>query len=569
MIKTYIAFISITITALLTFNACGGTDRYDRHSNGVIGDNPADGQIGGGVVSDNPDPFKPIVNPSDPVIGAPDANQSDANTTTEVKTINGTYSINISPEFDSITSGQTQNLHYEITNFFTKKAADNSVVKYMKFELDERYAEFFDPKGNHGDTIEFNDGSATGDLAIKSSSLSGQVLINFNAVIDNTDVNLTKSFPITIEKNKSSSMAIVPIASRYENGLFIDKFLIHVVDSYGNKAKDGTKIYTGVINNPKLYSKAYNGGTSDIGGVATAVDDQTLPRNRSNDVAKVDYNFNYTTSKYVDDNNESVTVFSVTPIQTVSYSYKNNQGTLNKSTGSFTLPANSIDTNNNNISELDTLIVLANKKEHKPYNLGGWDIASIDSSNTLSLYDLDKGSDVTNVNYVIGDEYRYDRCNETIMNAAASTFTSTEVKDGVAYAELRYVPAMVGKNVFIYANSKLDDQRIGVSRKVLLTGTGLKTGSFSCKNEAKKGSGYLASCTERFRMIQKDSGVIARDVYVAQPTTSGESNYRLATISRTDCAGWATVSIYGVPPEKTASVSFGDFISDELILDQK
>jgi hypothetical protein len=574
MKKRMIALSGIAIATLLTFNACDSTSRYDDEAgSGIV--NPDDGTTSGGTVTTNPEPFKPNLPENGGSIAQPvDNNNSDTNQTEDTyKTINGVYSITITPEYDSITSGQTQNVHYEVTNFFTKKPADDRAITYMNFEIDKRYAEFFDVAGNHGNVIEFGKGKAsaksTGDIALKSNSKSGQLLVNFNAVIDGTDVNLTKSFPIVVEKNKSSSMAIVPIGTTYKEGLFTQKFVIHVVDSYGNKAKDGTRVSTGVINNPKLYSRAYVGGTSEEAGVSVAVDSQTLPTNRYGDNAKVDYNPSYTTSVDVDDNNESVTVFSYTPNRTVSYRLKDDRGSLNKKSGTFSLPANSIDVNKDIISSLDTLIVLANKEQHKPYNLGGWDISSVNGGSDISLYDLDAGSDISNVSYVVGDEYRYDRCNETIMNAAASTFTSTEVKDGVAYAELRYVPAMVGKNVFIYANSKLDDKRIGISRKIILVGEGLEENTFSCKNEAKKGSGVLVNCTERFRMIQKSSGKIARDVYVSQPTTTGVSNYQKATISRTDCNGWATVSVYGVPPEKTATVSFGSFISDELIVEQK
>ena len=550
--KKTILLSSIAIVTILGISACDSTNKYNRHGvETTIGGNPG-GTPTNGVVTDNPAPFKPIDNPVG-TITPPDTNgttTSDSNNSATIKTILGTYSVKITPEYDSITAGQTQNIHYEITNFFTKKPADDSVVNYIKFEIDKKHAEFFDPQGRHGDTIEFKNAKATGDIAIKSTNLSGQVPINFNAVIDNTDINLTQSLPVVIEKNKSSSMAIVPIGTTYADGLFTEKFVIHVVDSYGNKAQDGTRISTGVINNPKLYSRAYDGGKSEINGLPEAVDDQTLPRNRYQSVSKIDYNPN-------------------TYQRTVSYTLKNDKGTLHKEDGTFTLNTSGLSTTKDKISNLDTLIVLANESEHKPYNLGGWDIKSVDSDSKLTLYDLDLGSAVSDVNYVIGDEYRYDRCNETIMNAAASTFTSTEVKDGVAYAELRYVPAMVGKNVFIYANSNLDGNRIGISRKLLLAGTGLEESTFTCKNESED-ENSTTSCTERFQMIQSDSGKIARDVYIAQPVASGIANYTAATASRTDCNGWTTVTIYGVPGKKSSSVKIGGkILSDELIVNKK
>lgn len=545
--------------------------KYDRHDVVVIQDDTTIGDDDGGTVVTSPEPFIPIT----PDTGGSIAQPTDENQTEEqYKTINGLYSIKITPEFDSITSGQTQNVHYAITNFFTKEPADDRAITYMNLEIDKRYAEFFDEKGNHGNVIEFGKGQATakstGDVALKSNSKSGQLLVNFNAVIDGTDINLTKSLPIVIEKNKSSSMAIVPIDTSYANGLFTEKFVIHVVDSYGNKAKDGTRISTGVVNNPKLYSKAYDRGTREVSGVAIAVTDPILPTTRGGKVSKKDYYLNEAlidTGKRDDDNN-TIYTYSYTSTKTVDYNLKNDKGTLNKNTGEFTLPAH---LSTSVISPLDTLIVLANEDQHKPYNLGGWDISGIADDKKLSLYDLDLGDegDISGVSYVIGDEYRYDRCNETLMNAASSTFTSTEVKDGVAYAELRYTPAMVGKNIFIYANSKLDEKQIGISRKVILTGTGLATASFSCKNEDAKGSTRLATCSKQFRMIQQSSGKVARDVYISQPTSSGDANYYTATATRTDCAGWTTITIYGVPATKTATVTFGDFISNELIVNKR
>ncbi len=546
MMKKTIILSSIAIATILGISACDSNYENNRHGDeSIIGSKPGSAPSTG-VVTDNPLPFQPIDTPTG-TITPPDSNNTDSNNSATIKTILGTYSVKITPEYNAITAGQTQNIHYEITNFFTKKPADDSVVKYIKFEIDKKHAEFFDPQGRHGDTIEFNSAKATGDIAIKSTNLSGQVLVNFNAVIDNTDINLTQSLPVVIEKNRSSSMAIVPISTTYADGLFTEKFVIHVVDSYGNKAKDGTRISTGVINNPKLYSRAYDGGTSEIDGI---VDDQTLPTNRYDFVSKIDYN-------------------PATYARSVSYSLKNDHGSLNKHNGTFILDEGGLSTTKDKITNLDTLIVLANENEHKPYNLGGWDIKSVDSDSKITLYDLDMGDTVSGVNYVIGDEYRYDQCNETIMNAASSTFTSTEVKDGVAYAELRYVPAMVGKNVFIYANSNLDGNRIGISRKVLLAGTGLAETTFTCKNESEDENSTVF-CTERFQILQNDSGKLARNVYIAQPVSTGVTNYTVATASRTDCDGWTTVTIYGVPGKKSSTVKIGGTIlSDELIVNKK
>jgi len=491
-----------------------------------------------GEISQNPQPFKPLEpTPHAPVfsdvdyngnnsssnlndnLSAPgtDANGSSAvNSSTDLnssksidvyKTINGTYSISITAQKDTMQSGDRQNIHYEIKNFFTKKPADDRAVKNLRFEIDKKYAEFFDDHGNHGNVIEFGKGSAgapaVGDIAIKTNSFSGQARVNIIADIDGSQIKLTKTLPITIEKNKSSSMAIVPYTTSYKDGLYTTKFVIHVVDSYGNKAKDGTKIQTGVINNPKLYSRAYD--------VVTDL-----------------------------------------------------KGNLQRSNHTFTtnvkIPSS--------VDSQDTLIILANKEQNRPENLGGWDISGV-GEKSLTLYDLEGSNDAKNVSFVIGNEYRYDECQHTIMNAAASTFTSSDVKDGLAFAELRYTPAMVGKNIFIYANSKIDGKRIGISRKVLFTGTGIEEGSFSCKNEYDKDSNQTVSCSQYFLLIQKDSKKIARKVSL-QIQPSKVINYGSAYIEQSNCAGWAKVTINDVKAGETATVTFGgDVMLDETIINQK
>ena len=385
-------------------------------------------------------------------------------------------------------------------------------------------------------------------------------------------------------------MALVPIGTTYADGLFTEKFVIHVVDSYGNKAKDGTRISTGVINNPKLYSNAYNGAMKAIANksilpanevptfTTTAIDDQTLP---SNDMGILRHGI----SKYfqeiqtpvvdenntlvLDENNQTQYITSYAPKYYKSLfdvTYKNDVGSLNNTAGTFSIsPVKAEDIITSDISSLDTLIVLANKRNHKPENLGGWDIERVIDDKTLKLVNLDhKDVDLNGVTYVIGDEYRYIEKGQTIANGAVSTFKTTEVKDGLAYAELRYTPELVGHNVFIYANTRLEGKRIGISRNILLHGTGLTKQTLNCTNE----KGLKPDCSMAVRIIQNGSGVGAYRVNIATPQPVGEPVYRYATATRTDNTGWTTVSIYGIDENKTATVEFGDLIFDEYIINE-
>ena len=586
------------LAALLLF---GGCDTALRDLDSRFQEQPGDG-IGSGTIDTTPDQNETQMLP--PAAGTI---TEDENTTVGDIKVDAKNAYRVSVRFSDnynekgyFTRGEIGQIHFDITNLYTGEPANTDKIDEIVLEAQEtienngtktgKYFNFITYSGEEGpryvipkDAIKPSD-----NVAIKTGELSGTTNLIFKATVklkDDKRSTYRLVVPMVIEKNKSASMAIVPIGTRYENGLFIEKFVIHVVDSYGNKAKDGTHIYTGVVNNPKLYSNAYNGATFAIPDknpidyndtqtwtASRQIDDKTLPTNHWGDVSVSDYNKFYirTVTQTLDENNNTVTHTSYTPSyyrEIILNAFKSDTGTLDKNAKTFTLHTQNAQDNliNVGIEDTDTLVILANRKEHRPENLGGWDIKSIDSADTLSLVSYNFGNDVSDVSFVIGDEYRYDECRQTLMNAAASSFESTDVKDGLAYAELRYVPNMVGKTVFIYANTLLDDKRIGISRKVTLTGTGLGAQTLTCTND----KGTKPDCSMRFRMLQNDSGAIARKVYIAQPTNAGEPVYRYATASRTDCSGWTTVSIYGIDENKTASVKFGDFISDELILNQK
>lgn len=466
-----------------------------------------------------------------------DINASDDNTTEgEQQESKIAYDINVSfsdnyTQKGYFTRGEVGNLSYTIINKYDNGLVNKSEIASITLRAEAgeegKYFNFINFDGTKATTMVIDHNIEAADyVVLQANDLSGATNIIIDvAFTDAGKAHIIHKIPIVIEKNKSASMAIVPIDTRYENGLFVHKFVIHVVDSYGNKAKDGTHIYTGVINNPKLYSNALRDGV--------IITDNVL--------YDIMHNNNYTY-------------------------FKDDKGTLDRENQQFTLPANSIDTTKDTITNLDTLIVLANKEQHKPYNLGGWDIRSVDSSDTISLVSLDQGENISNVSYVIGDEYRYDACAKTLMNAAASSFESTEVKDGIAFAELRYVPAMVGKTIFIYATSDLDNKRIGISRKVTLKGLGVSEGSLSCDYKITGDH-----CAIRYKMLLNGpDDTPAQNIYLEQPKIGGDYVYNYATASKTDCDGWTTINIYGIDENKTATVTFGGKgIYDELIVNQK
>ncbi len=505
---------------LFLFLGCSEVERVDDEVSG-ISKFKDDNQTSFILPSDN---IGGDINDTSSGVTIVDSNNSDTNSTSGVITIDAKNAYKISIKFSDAynekgyySRGEIGELFFDIINIYTNEPVNTDIIENIILEMEEKnsdvngtYLEFITYTGEQGPiySIPQKDVKSSDSVALKVKNISGTTNIILSVKIKDFNDRFILKVPIVIEKNRSSSMAIVPIGSRYEDGLFIDKFVIHVVDSYGNRAIDGTSISTGVINNPKLYSNAYNSALN---------------------------------------------------------SFYDDRATFDKDNSILSLPANSIDTNKDTITSLDTLIILANKDQYKPENLGGWDLKSINSDKEISLISLDKGAKVENVSYAIGNEYRYDECSQTIMNAAASTFESTDVKDGIAYAELRYVPAMVGKSIFIYANSRLGDKHLGVSRRVTLNGLGIVPQTMSCTNE----NGLRSTCAMGYKMILNSANSVAQNVYIEQPKMAGEPVYINATASKIDCNGWTTITIYGIDINKTATVSFGDFISDELIINQK
>ncbi len=458
-------------------------------------------------------------------------------------------------------------ISFKITDTVTNASADLSLIDSITLATETapdangilvgKYLDFVSYDGSESSMFTLSSSAikAQNSVAFKTKDLAQTANITISVRLK-ANVNATNSIsevtvPIIIKESSISNMSIIPIGSRYENGLFIDKFLIHAVDNNGNKASDGTKFTTGTINNVKLYSNAYNGYRRNYADVTDPnfpdpfVDnDQILPKDENERVVTTSYAKSLTDGYFQD-----IVILK-----------KNDKATINRTNSLLHLSggdASVLDTG-------DTLILLANKDENKAENMGAWSIGNILSTNTLQVEDiLPSNESISNLSYVIGDKFRFDECTGTTMNTAISTLSSSEIVDGIAYAELRYEPSMVGKNLFIYANSRVDGKHIGTSRKILLKGTGVKTQSVSCSNMDES----TPECSVDVRMIQNDSGKIVQEGYISNPLIIGNSAYK-ATLSRTNCNGVATLKMYGIKPNQSATVNVGEFISNEIILNK-
>lgn len=172
---------------------------------------------------------------------------------------------------------------------------------------------------------------------------------------------LTSYLPIGIITNSSSTITIIPnyandSKKKYNSdlGLYIDTFTIHVVDQYGNKAKDGTKVHIGIVNN---------------------------------------------LTKNADGSNEPLYA-SALPL---SHGRSTNMGTLTKTEDNKTHFSTS--SNLDNVRADNTIVILSNADHNNPLHLGGWGVKE-GNETTLDIwndYKIDASS-ATGLSYAIGND---------------------------------------------------------------------------------------------------------------------------------------------------------------------
>lgn len=168
--------------------------------------------------------------------------------------------------------------------------------------------------------------------------------------------------------------------------------------------------------------------------------------------------------------------------------YADENGSIGIDNGKSEFNVTNINLDNKGVEELDTLIVLAGDNRLDENYLGGWLIDDIVDSDTISFKETYSGDSTNNLTFAIGNEKRYDRCDESVrVIDFDSTDGTYEIDDkGIAYITAKYDPFLVGHTVFFYANA-VDNQRVGTSLKTILFGTGIDyPGEISCSAEEDK-----------------------------------------------------------------------------------
>lgn len=516
----------ILVTAFLLISGCGEAQR-DLDLNTHI-----DKSKNQPIISQNPE--QNITKPSiEPITPTPINDNNETNSTIKVDATNA-YKLSMTLSKSQFQQYEIGILHYDLRELYTDDLLNSNIIKSITFHSDDtRYCKFVDFTGKESNELTLNSEKFAilpqNDIRIKMNDHSGTTEILVTAIVtlpDGSERTLYNTIPVVVIKNKTASITVNPFGTKFiksgENkGLYVEDYVFHVVDQYGNKAKDGTYVQIGVVNDPKLYT---------LGS--------------SNNVVL------------------------------------NKTGTLTKER-TFTidnLPANVALNKNTDIDNEDNLVILPNLKHNDPTYLGGWDIENITSKDSMTLVDNYTGNpkekdiygvddnitigDISGLTFVIGDEDRYNPCSHTLANAAFYFPEGAKVKDGLVYAQLRYQPYMVGKSVFVYANAVVDGERIGISREMHLAGEGLKPITASCKND---GNVTLPSCSVYVIMTQNGSEQLSRwvqpGIIVDDPSTFGT-----VTASNTRCGGGSLVTFTDIAPGKTASASIGDLIEWENII---
>ena len=334
-----------------------------------------------------------------------------------------------------------------------------------------------------------------------TGKIAGLDILDINASIFDGEKNTTisKKVPITISSGPAHSISIIYLNSTYneDRGLYEDSYTIHAVDKFGNPAKKGTRIYAGVVNG--------------------------LDKNSSND-----------TYIYGDANG---IIYNNLDLNETDFNISN----------TFAL---------DNVQDSDTLVVLANEDRVDSRYLGGWNIKDI-NNNQLILQSIYSGKKTDKLTFVIGNEKRYNKYDYSIaladVDSADKSYTIDE--NGTATLKLRYGPYLVGKNVFIYANSQ-SDQRVGIAIQRLLSGTGIKSTTYTCS-----GGSSGKTCDVKLSITMNDRDEPVRYITVGGFVYDGCS---LVSIDRTNTYRDGVVELHvNAPANKSCDVTWDHSIISE------
>jgi hypothetical protein len=390
-----------------------------------------------------------------------------------------------------------------IVNIVESKNSENEILDNNVHEVNvtSLVNGFISFKGDGSEAYEYNS-TASKSITVYSAKTSGIDILRVSAYIfdGEKNVTITKDFPLTISSGPISSMSIVYSKTTYDGVFFNDEYTVHAVDKFGNPANAGSKIYMGVVN-----------------GLRVDKDDDELFVEKN---GTIDY-----------DSSNDITEFNLT----------------------------NTDSDFSNVEEGDNVVILAEANRLDSKYLGGWVIGTKVDDKTLNFESKYFGDTTEKLTFVVGNENRYDGCEKTVkvadFDSADKTYTTDD--NGNAKLTLRYDPYLIGKDVYIYANS-YSDKRVGTALRKKLWGTGIPVPASLTCTAPDSGS---KTCTFDFVLTPSDSPKVLQDVRIGGFKLSGECTVK-STDLLTECDGVVSITV-DTPAKKSCTVQWNGSIQYE------
>ena len=349
------------------------------------------------------------------------------------------YVLEASPETLVLGLEETHSISYTIKDINGNIVADDQVVKIEVTLLNAALGNLWDSDGNSGSILTLQ-GQNNISLNLKTNTISG--LLPIKVYGEFKDANgvvqrLERTFNVTILSGPPTavSLSYTGTTQDAENAKFIENWVLTVTDKYNNRVNTKPSVSMGML-----------------AGYAQSSD-------RTNNSADYLY-YNPTTA----DANASGTISAI-------------GGSANgPSFRSTNAPFGYVDDVN------QYLVTFGNSYRYDAS--GKWTIQT-DTNSTLDLVDDFNGSDVSELGFAVGNNFRQDRCNfgeEWIGNVYPTDGINVIDTTGSMRISVEYDYYLTGKDVMLWVNllgqSNGKTVKIGEAKKVTLRGSGLTGESY-------------------------------------------------------------------------------------------
>lgn len=364
-----------------------------------------------------------------------------------------------------------------------------------------------------------NDNNKT--IFLNSYFKSGEAYIKIEATIlkDNIENLINEIYPIKILSGGISSLSIVKDSNKSQQkvgAFYQNSYQILPLDSYGNRANQGERVYIGVINGIK---KDFQG-------------------------------------KYIISTNGSLIVEDKTKLVDKNFDFRN------------IYPSS------------DRVVILATKERINPAYLGDWSISHLNQNSDLSrgvltlkeYYNSSLKTPLNNLKFIIGNKRRYNQFSDTI------SIVNIDKEDGIYQVDengsikfkLIYEPNLFGRSVFIYAhtipNPKItaNNKRVGVAINELLGGD-LSEGFLITTPQEIMNEENITISKDVFLSLKTKEGFAVKNAIVSAKNIAGECQIRGTydnSSSKTDREGEAKF-VVTLPPLKSCSLKISTIFRDD------